>query len=206
MNDSHGLRPAGEQVHLLSGLLSEADVQNIHAAAREIEQTKQTPLSYDNTLRSPEDEMPFGMRAPHESLFLHADGFFAERCPAILEKILFAMRRCHGDSSRSLGVRTIEYHSYRIGGGLLDPDHCDMGSTLTLSALLSPREALRGGVFVTFHDDPVEERHHDNIACGDAIVFDSERRHNVTAVLEGTRNSLVVELWEGPDNTRDRHS
>ena len=66
--------------------------------------------------------------------------------------------------------------------------------------------ARRGGNFVTFHDEPEEERHHTSIACGDAIVFDSERRHNVTAVLDGTRTSLVVELWEGPDNTRDRHS
>lgn len=41
---------------------------------------------------------------------------------------------------------------------------------------------------------------------GDAILFRSEKHHNVTTVREGKRQSLVIELWLGPENTFDRNS
>ena len=43
------------------------------------------------------------------------------------------------------------------------------------------------------------------LGCGDAVIFHSERVHNVSAVMGGVRHSLVIELWEGPDNRCDRH-
>ena len=79
-----------------------------------------------------------------------------------------------------------------------------MGSTLTMSALLSDPSSFEGGAFMTWvRGQPVC---HDDLACGDAVVFHSERVHNVSAVMGGVRNSLVIELWDGPDNRRDRHS
>jgi len=41
---------------------------------------------------------------------------------------------------------------------------------------------------------------------GDALLFHSEKVHNVAAVTRGLRNSLVIELWQGPCNLRDRYS
>ena len=75
---------------------------------------------------------------------------------------------------------------------------------LTLSALLTDPNLLEGGVFMTWRGgQPV---YHDDLEQGDAVVFHSERVHNVSAVMEGVRHSLVVELWEGADNENDRHS
>ena len=40
---------------------------------------------------------------------------------------------------------------------------------------------------------------------GDALLFHSEKRHNVTPVGDGGRSSLVVELWAAPANVMDRY-
>ena len=207
--DAHGLREADPTVHKLRGLLSASDVATLHAAAAEL--SSQTPLSYDNTLRTMDtDEMPFGLHAPHESVFMHRDGYAARSvASAAVTTVVSALRRIacarQGTQQRQLGVRTIEYHTYRVGGGLLDPDHCDMGSVLTLSCLLSDPGEVSGGEFVTF-DAQRSPSTHGDLALGDAIVFDSELRHNVQPILKGVRHSLVVEVWEGKDNEHDRHT
>ena len=93
--------------------------------------------------------------------------------------------------------------AYRCGGALLDPDHRDDGSTLTLSVLLTDPGELEGGVFLTWRDGaPV----YHELGRGDGVLFDSERVHNVSAVMAGVRHSLVVELWTSEDNLEDRHS
>ena len=43
------------------------------------------------------------------------------------------------------------------------------------------------------------------LAAGDAILFHSEKRHNVTQVLSGSRSSLVIELWSASPNLVDRY-
>jgi hypothetical protein len=192
---ARGAAPSGHDatpVHILRGLLSAADIAAIHAAAIEL-QRDQHIHQYDNALKG-----------NHESLFLHERGFFSRACPDICEKVLTAMRGLHVSGGTALGVRCMEYHCYRTGGSLLDPEHRDVGSTLTLSALLTDPSLLEGGVFMTWKGgQPV---FHDDIGMGDAIVFHSERVHNVSAVMEGVRHSMVVELWDGPDNQSDRHS
>ena len=40
---------------------------------------------------------------------------------------------------------------------------------------------------------------------GDALLFHSEKRHNVTPVGDGGRSSLVIELWAAPANVIDRY-
>lgn len=79
-----------------------------------------------------------------------------------------------------------------------------MGSVVTMSLLLCEPSNFTGGAFTTFRaGKPVL---HDDLSCGDAIFFASERVHNVQAVMKGKRISLVLELWQGPDNVVDRHS
>lgn len=89
-------------------------------------------------------------------------------------------------------VRTIELHHYSTGGGLLTPGHRDCGSDLTISILLSCPESTSGGDFVTYTDG-VPKAH--KMGRGDAILFKSEKLHNVSTVTKGIRQSLVVELW-----------
>lgn len=204
----------GTPVVTITRLLSHSDIAILHEAARELRKL-QEPHRYDQ---------------PHESLFLHAacctrvklslavvtkepsassavrltlrparSSFIETACPELIRRVLVRMRALW---PTKLSVRCIEYHTYWPGGCLLDPDHIDAGSTLTLSALLSDPSTLDGGQFLTFSAGaPVAHE----LECGDAIVFYSERIHNVSAVMSGVRHSLVIELWEGVENVADRH-
>ena len=59
-------------------------------------------------------------------------------------------------------------------GGLVDPGHCDVGSTFTLSVQLSePGAAEEGGRFSTTDSGGVLTMH--ELARGDAILFASEQ-------------------------------
>ena len=170
-------------------LLDAEEVALVHEVARESAQDPARCLGHES-------------RA-HTTLSLHAGGFFARRCPQLLDALVDRMRSRWPEKLGTLGVRCVEFHTYRVGGGLLDADHRDVGSTLTLSVLLSPdAAALRGGQFVTWAAD---ERTVHRLGCGDGVLFHSERAHNVQAVEAGVRHSLVVELWGGGDNQRDRH-
>ena len=85
----------------------------------------------------------------------------------------------------------------------MERDHKDSGSALSMSVCLTP--CAKGGAFLTWDGDdkdtPVEH------AClrGDAVLFRSEDYHNVSPVLEGTRQTLVIELWAGERNRVDRN-
>ena len=61
-----------------------------------------------------------------------------------------------------------------------------------------------GGVLVTW--DAYGGRVEHDLRRGDAVVFCSEKRHNVTRIESGTRRSAVVELWEHGRNVVNRHS
>ena len=104
-------------------------------------------------------------------------------------------------TSRVAQVRCIELHTIVAGGGLIDPTHRDSGSTLTLAALLSEPSDKVGGDFVAYNNGaPVVHA----LARGDAVLFMSEKIHNVSRVDRGVRQSLVVELWAGDTNVVDR--
>ena len=107
------------------------------------------------------------------------------------------------DASETLNVRCIELHTYQRGGGLTDPGHNDQGSVLTLSALLSPPQS--GGTFTTTDAASGAVTEH-ALEKGDGVVICSEMVHNVTEVEEGTRQSLIIELWTQRQNRRDRFS
>lgn len=141
----------------------------------------------------------------HSALYLHRDGFLQGRMPVIVRKLLHAMRTPLGEQGEPAGtelqVRCIELHQYSVGGGLLTPGHRDNGSALTMSVMLSRSNELEGGQFVTYEEGmPVAH----TLARGDALLFRSEKLHNVSSVLRGLRKSLVIELWRHPTNTTDR--
>lgn len=97
-----------------------------------------------------------------------------------------------GSEQSKMQVRTIELHHYSAGGGLLIPGHRDCGSDLTISVLLSDSAEVSGGDFVTYHEGvPIAHK----MERGDAILFESEKLHNISTVTSGVRKSLVVELW-----------
>lgn len=148
----------------------------------------------------------------HVALFMHRDGWLAREWPLLVAKLVHAMRSQEGDWGdrealcSATSVRCAEFHSYAESGGLLDENHRDLGSTLTMSVLLSDEQAQEGGDFVTW--DKENQRVAWPMQRGDAILFHSEKRHGVNTVTKGMRHALVMELWEGADNANvvDRYS
>ena len=109
-----------------------------------------------------------------------------------------------GNASTQLAVRCVELHTYRVGGCLMERDHKDSGSALSMSVCLTPCAA--GGKFLTWdgedgRDVPVVHE----CRRGDAVLFRSEDYHNVSPVTEGIRQTLVIELWAGATNVVDRN-
>ena len=154
----------------------------------------------------------------HEAIFLHYGGptepdgawrTFAQACPGLFAQLVAKVREaadaagiCSASNfNSSMHVRCIEYHSYTAGGGLTEKNHCDAGSTVTLSVLLT--EPTDGGVFSTTDADGITTQH-SSIGRGDGIVLCSEMVHNVTPLRSGSRNSLVIEWWNRGMNRCDR--
>jgi len=220
--DGDGLQP-GSEVWL-------TEQMRLTALLNAVQDDDSCDYDPDNDL--PEDEADVDDGAPtwvqcstsHEKIFLHRrnpmrDGVrraFRQACPRVLQKLIGAMHDTGladaawraADSPHSerppLHTRCVEFHSYTAGGGLLDPGHIDVGSTITLSVLLSDATpAAHGGRFSTSASDGTVTLH--ECGRGDAVVFCSEMVHNVQTVLAGVRNSLVIELWTDAENRRDRH-
>ena len=185
-------------VHFLPSFLSATDVSQIKEASTGGLRPQLAGRSVCEALRGVSHDVAYS--SEHVALFLHREGLLALKCPVLCNKILSTMRSQGGNSA--LQVRCIELHTYAVGGGLLDPGHCDDGSTLTISVLLSEAETFDGGEFVTWNKGhPVAH----SMQQGDAILFYSERVHNVTTITRGVRQSLVVEMWEQNANSKDRH-
>ena len=137
----------------------------------------------------------------HEVRYLHRS---APRSSHLIERLIAAMRASEicGGSAGALRVRCIELHSYAVGGGLMERGHRDKGSAISLSALLTAPGG--GGAFTTWDADGAAVEH--ALRPGDAVVFASEKTHNVSLVTSGTRQTVVIELWKGDANARDRYS
>ena len=142
----------------------------------------------------------------HCVLYLHHDGWLLHRLPTLCGRLVDEMRtqweKWGLANSASLNVRCIELHKYSVGGCLCLPDHRDSGSSISMSVLLSSPSECHGGRFITW--DQQRTPHEHLLQRGDAVLFHSERIHNVSPVLEGERSSLVIELWFGPTQTRRR--
>ena len=167
----------------------------------------------------------------HRVVHLHAYDSLDKYAPTVRAKLLRAAFEADTPwgltKGRSLFIRSAEYHAYESGGGVVDTNHRDTGSVLTVSVLLEKPMLYgkdtdapsSGGVFFTRDerdggevvDDPTNESGesihvHENLNRGDCIVFPSEKRHGVTALVgdNAVRKSAVLELWEGGVTLRNR--
>ncbi|CAE8610264.1 unnamed protein product, partial [Polarella glacialis] len=212
---------------LLPGLLSEGEATLIDTLGRarmaKMAEVQEGLSPFD----LPEEEAGFHAAAeaalhcsgPHRVLYLHSQEVrekLSEDEVAVLDSLESKLMQSISDEdSRRWGllpyrgevsVRSFEYHAYSDGGSVMDPEHRDDGSLLTLSVLLSSSEEFQGGVFSTFKSSPAgEERQELRMARGDGVLFVSEKRHNVD-VVTGDRRALVIELWDRPRNRRSRHA
>ena len=172
----------------------------------------------------------------HRVVHLHRAGRLQATLPRLLERVLQAVRAADAKADRLLvgravGVRSAELHIYGVGGAVSDPQHRDMGSLLTLSALLTPPDAFEGAAFTCRCTAPPHEPQQETrqgpeggggsheggawrregdvltprLGAGDAVLFASEKQHNVTPLTSGARRAFVLELWAGPTNAHNRH-
>jgi hypothetical protein len=102
----------------------------------------------------------------------------------------------------SLNLRLVEHWEYSPGGGLVDPEHYDNNSVLTLVCLLSDSSTFEGGTFRTNESNGNMKEYAMN--RGDAICFVSHKLHNVVPLVSGKRRSMVIELWEGGEGHQGR--
>jgi len=195
---------------VLRALLTESDTEKIKGFAFSASQSAGSDLfaHYGQLLRAVASFVE-----GHEIIFLHdvAGGCpFQQACPTLFRKLISGVREastasglCAEADFDALAIRCVEFHTYVPGASLVDPNHRDVGSTLTLSALLM--QPADGGKFSTVDDSSGRATQHE-LACGDAIVFCSDTVHNVSPVRSGTRHSLVIELWAKEANWHDRFS
>ena len=180
---------------ILRDLLTADDVAKLRRMRAALEASGRTPHMFRDATNA----------SNHAVCYLHYDGFAQRSEPELMERLLAAMR-AHAPSAwprstRELRVRCIELHTYKEGGGLFLPSHRDNDSVLTLSARVSEDGAFDKGRFVTYdRGAPVAHR----LDQGSAVLFPSEKLHNIERVETGTRESLVIELWEGDTNGVDR--
>ena len=135
----------------------------------------------------------------HITGYLHCGGRMARDLPELLAKTMSVMREADADSWGLLQgvddqVRVLEYHEYTRGGAVANPKHCDSGSLVTMSVLLSDAADFTGGCFTTLELDGSVTKFSD-VKRGDGLVFVSEKWHSVQPVLSGVRRSFVTELW-----------
>jgi hypothetical protein len=110
------------------------------------------------------------------------------------EQKLGPLHAVHGGVA-SLHLRLVEHWEYSPGGGLVDPDHYDNNSVLTIVCLLSDSSTFEGGIFRT--NEPNGKMIEHTMNRGDVICFVSHKLHNVLPLTSGTRRSMVIELWQG---------
>ena len=194
------------------------------------EQIRLTAALDPTNFAEEEDETPPDLQFPtgwiscsgpagtHRKVYLHHGGVIGERWlnvrqafPELIPKLLRNMRqhadaRSLCDAHTCLNIRCVEVHQYTAGGGLTDPTHTDVGSTLTMAVQLSEAApAEHGGRFTT--TDPLNGTREHPLERGDGLLFRSDLVHNVTTLTQGCRQSLVIELWdERTDNLKDRYT
>lgn len=152
----------------------------------------------------------------HDTCILSSAGAFAAALPELRQKLMDVARRVDaeqqwhlleavaaaGESSQNVTPRVVEMHTARphtVPAALLDEDHYDMGSLITVDVMLSPHGSFEGGAFETLEEDGENQRH--RFERGDALVFVSHKYHRVASIHAGVRQVLVMELWSGIERT-----
>ena len=141
----------------------------------------------------------------HVCLNVHTRNYFERLSPVLYDKIVDTMHAQIGkwhQPAFDLNVRCMELHTYTAGDGLMTEGHRDNGSVLSMSILLSCSHT--GGSLMTYDGEGLPPTYHD-MHQGDALVFHSDKRHNVSPITNGVRHSFVTELWMGPKNKHNRN-
>ena len=199
------------------GFLSPTEIASIHAAAAELRG------SAGKKMGSIQPEGHFAWN----TIFLQSGSGFAERLSWLREKLLALATRVQAEQGwglfagltpSELGLRVMEYHEYTAGGKLLDPEHCDHGSLVTIDVMLGPTTEFEGGELCLApgssaaprgssaaphsacageSDGGLGEMQPQLFEMGDALVFVSHKRHAVLPISRGQRCVLVTEFWHG---------
>ena len=181
-------RAQGSSVVRVPAALSEADIDDLHSLAAESPSSHNFPN--------------------HDTCFLSSEGAFAERLPHIRQKLMDiaaqvdADQRWHLLRDQHVNPRVVELHTastHRAPAPLLDVDHYDMGSLITIDVMLSGKDAFEGGAFETLEESGEMKPH--AFERGEALVFVSHKYHRVAPLTSGTRQVLVMELWSGVERT-----
>ena len=144
-------------VHL-PGLLSEAEIKQIHAAAAGAEATAWSDAATE--VRTIENTW--------RVLYLQTNHWFQKSLPEIRQRVHDAVVRVDREQGWGLlagaedkgRVRCAEYHRMAKGGSLGDPTHYDAGSMVTLDIMLTrPGEDFEGGHFSTEEADGTIRQH-----------------------------------------------
>ena len=197
----------GTAALVLRGVLSAAEIQMLLTAPGPCYPPR-THKMLRGTNTGPAAVHDVALSDDHKLLFLHRGHHFQTAWPELCARLIALMGAqpgfpCEGEAAADdLRLRCAELHTYTAGGGLLAPGHRDRGSVLSLAILLSDPAACEGGQFVTWGSGQQPLYH--PLGAGDAILFHSEKTHNVTTVRSGERVSLVLELWRGEANKYDR--
>lgn len=126
-----------------------------------------------------------------------------ELLPDIHERLIAAAKDADDRSNwrvltpdrHQISLRCAEYHTVRTSGGLPMNKHYDAGSLVTMDLMLSDASSFEGGTFQTLEADGTLLPH--SFERGDLLIFLSHKFHSVSPVTQGTRQVLVMELWEG---------
>ncbi|ETO27264.1 putative hydroxylase [Reticulomyxa filosa] len=146
----------------------------------------------------------------HEVTFLNGDDLFEKENPELLQqmrtliettdKMNWNLMKEFLENKEEVNVRVIEYHHYRVGGGLLEKTHFDGGSIITAVFMLSdPSKDFEGGQLMSWEAN--EQFLTYSVKQGSALIFPSHKYHSVSTVTKGERNVLVIELWSGEKGT-----
>ena len=172
----------------LRGLLTDADIEAIHALAAR--------------LRGPGSKPSGKYGGAWDTCYLSAGGAFVAALPAIAEKLFRAAREVDAAqgwnllSGKDVAPRVVEYHTVTQHGSLPWARHFDEGSLLTIDCMLSDTAEFGSGAFQTLEPDGTLLAH--PFERGDVQIFRSHKYHCVEQVSSGTRRVLVIELWDGP--------
>jgi len=184
---------------LVRGILSPKEVDLVHSTVAKVSGLcGQKSIDADGVFRTV---------GTHRWTFLHTDSVFDAHFPWLRDRIWQTCRRVDEEEgwgllSRPGGARfrTVEHHVYTEGGGLIDENHIDTGSLVTIDIMLArPGEDFEGGDLCLPTKDGAPNAA--DFKLGDAVVFVSHKAHYVRPLTKGRRSVLIAELWAGEART-----
>jgi predicted 2-oxoglutarate/Fe(II)-dependent dioxygenase YbiX len=196
----------------IKGFLSEEELQTLKVEVETVQAhglagMLERDANEQPTYRRINEEVQKGeMLGVWRTTYLHTNGIFRERLDGLHQKMraaLFDVDKSNWNvlaaiPPERLNFRTVEHHEYTAGGRLVEENHYDAGSFITMDIMLADSGVdFEGGEFITPEADGVMTLH--EFQKGDAVFFISHKYHGVQPTTKGKRKVLVAELWDGPE-------